>query len=187
MPDYDDDDRREDYDRYDRDDRYDDRDDGVSDRIVHRARSKVSAPGMILIIFGLIGMLLEIGMLSLAVTQPFFMYDAVRKMYESQPPGKARDDSLKQWDTMKDQLRMDSPLNLGSYSLGLVLSLLMIVGGSRMRSLKSYGLAMTGAIIGIIPLAGCSCCAMPIGIWAVVVLCNGDVKEAFRHVARRSY
>jgi len=54
-----------------------------------------------------------------------------------------------------------------------------------MRALEGYGLAMTAAIIGIIPLCPNECCcATPFGIWAVIVLANSDVKRAFQIVAR---
>ena len=48
-----------------------------------------------------------------------------------------------------------------------------------MRSLSGYGLALTGSIAAIIPISGCCCLTMPVGIWALVVLLNPVVKAGF--------
>jgi hypothetical protein len=61
--------------------------------------------------------------------------------------------------------------------------LLTMIGGWRMWSLRNYGLAVTGAIVAAIPCVSCAgCCGIGegIGIWALVVLLNTDVRAAFR-------
>jgi hypothetical protein len=66
---------------------------------------------------------------------------------------------------------------------GVVLSGLMLLGGLKMKSLQSYALAMTGAIVALIPcmgINGCCCIGIPVGIWALVVLVKPEVKGAFR-------
>jgi hypothetical protein len=52
----------------------------------------------------------------------------------------------------------------------------------RMRQLKSWPLAMAGAIAAMIPLTTSICCVagLPLGIWALVVLNKPEVKAAFR-------
>mgnify|MGYP007050631440 CR=1 FL=1 len=63
----------------------------------------------------------------------------------------------------------------------LAIAGLMFWGAWRMRELRSYGLAMTSAIIAVIPCCGpCYCLAIPLGIWALVVLAKPEVKSAFR-------
>jgi hypothetical protein len=58
---------------------------------------------------------------------------------------------------------------------------LILIGAMKMRKLESYGLAMTGAIVAMIPqLSPCCPLGLPFGIWALVVLSNGSVKAAFR-------
>lgn len=70
---------------------------------------------------------------------------------------------------------------------------LIFVAGNSMRKCGSYGLSLTGAIIAICTFVfGCPCTPlglsgmamacfnMPVGIWALVVLCNAEVKSAFR-------
>jgi hypothetical protein len=58
---------------------------------------------------------------------------------------------------------------------------LIIAAGVKMRALKSYGLAMAGAILSCVPCCVGLCClpGLPIGIWALVVLMNDDVKRSF--------
>lgn len=72
--------------------------------------------------------------------------------------------------------------------LGLVRGLIVIVvnvvalfGALRMKSLQSHALAIISAIIVAFPC--CSCCCIigtPIGVWALIVLFDGQVKAAFR-------
>ena len=52
-----------------------------------------------------------------------------------------------------------------------------------MLSLRAYGLAVAASVITAIPCISCSaCCGLGegIGIWALVVLLNNDVRAAFR-------
>jgi hypothetical protein len=66
--------------------------------------------------------------------------------------------------------------------LMVVLSFVTILGGVYMRSLKGYGLAIAGAIIACVPcISAMACCGVGegIGIWALVVLANPEVRAAF--------
>lgn len=150
-----------------------------------RARKSLAAPGMILILFGLLGLIVETASIGYGIAEPFWIYDLYRGFVaKNLPAGKPRDDALAQLDSQKADMRADSPLNIGGGVLGFILNAVMLAGGLRMRALKSYGLAIAAAICGVIPMSGCSCFAMPIGIWALVVLCNSDVKRAFETVRR---
>jgi hypothetical protein len=67
--------------------------------------------------------------------------------------------------------------------LALVAGMITVFAGARMRSLRSYGLAVTGAILAMIPCispTGCILLGEAIGIWALVVLMSSDVKSSFR-------
>jgi hypothetical protein len=59
---------------------------------------------------------------------------------------------------------------------------IMLVGAIKMIKLRSRGLAMTAAILAIIPCLESCCCVLgiPFGIWALVVLNKPEVKDAFR-------
>lgn len=67
--------------------------------------------------------------------------------------------------------------------VNLLVSVVVIFGGIKMRTGELYPLAMTSAILAIVPCFwSCPCCCfgIPMGIWAVVVLLDNDVKNAFR-------
>jgi hypothetical protein len=49
-----------------------------------------------------------------------------------------------------------------------------------MKRLENYGFALTGAIVAMVPCSGCCLLGLPFGIWALVVLSDSSVKEAFR-------
>src|SRR5688572_29302837 len=63
----------------------------------------------------------------------------------------------------------------------LLMSGLVLFGALKMQKLQSYGLAMAGAVIAAIPCTS-PCCflGLPLGIWAIVVLMNAQVKASFR-------
>jgi hypothetical protein len=63
------------------------------------------------------------------------------------------------------------------------MSVVMLIGAIRMKTLGSYGWAMTGTITAVASVVACNLLAMGFGIWALVVLMQPDVKEAFERVA----
>ncbi len=63
--------------------------------------------------------------------------------------------------------------------ISLALSGLTTYAGWQMRQLQGWSLSMAGAIVAMLPCSGCCLLGLPIGIWAVVVLLDGDVKRAF--------
>jgi hypothetical protein len=64
--------------------------------------------------------------------------------------------------------------------IALALAVVIIMGATKMMKLESYGMAMAGAILAMIPcLSPCCLLGLPFGIWAIVVLNNPDVKSAF--------
>ena len=68
---------------------------------------------------------------------------------------------------------------LGS-GIRMLLQLTVIVGGFNMVRLKSYGMTMIAALISIIPICSpLACFGIPFGIWALIVLRNPRVQEAF--------
>lgn len=73
-----------------------------------------------------------------------------------------------------------SPSHLLLIGFGLAITLLVIVGGLRMMSMKGWWLGLTAAILAMIPCFG-PCCGigLPIGLWALFVLMKPDVKQAF--------
>lgn len=74
--------------------------------------------------------------------------------------------------------------------VGIVISVLMavaavliIVGGVKMMNMSSYPLAVIAAILSMVPCVTClGCCGLgqAVGIWALVVLLNEDVRSGFQ-------
>lgn len=68
--------------------------------------------------------------------------------------------------------------------IGIAASGLVIFGAMKMRALTGYGLALASAIVAMVPGLTCWCCCfglpgLPIGIWALVVLLDQNVKASF--------
>lgn len=74
---------------------------------------------------------------------------------------------------------------LGILILGVVFvvalpaSILLILGGMKMRQLHNYGLAYLAAIVALLPLGPQWLISLPMGIWALAVLGRPEVKAAF--------
>jgi predicted Ser/Thr protein kinase len=60
----------------------------------------------------------------------------------------------------------------------LILSSVMILAGLKMKRLEAYPLAIVGSILAILVTPG-NVIGLPLGIWALVVLCRREVREAF--------
>ncbi len=63
--------------------------------------------------------------------------------------------------------------------LGILRGGLLIVGAVKMKNLDSYGLALTAAILAVIPCFGCWPIEAPFGVWALVVLNDPFVRAHF--------
>ena len=72
--------------------------------------------------------------------------------------------------------------SLGMNLFGAVASIVIILGGVRMRQQKSAGLVYAASAFAILPCCigvPCCCLGIPIGIWALITLNDEDVKAAF--------
>jgi hypothetical protein len=176
-----------DYDR--RDDRPDDRgrDDGYDDYEAHddrrggrvrRARERVGLPAIFLLIVGLICLAWSVMAIGLLWMAPDAVvrgkYDLMKDMFPQQP--------LPPYEEYVKQEQVQQSV---IYSIRIVIGVLIVLGAAKMRVLQGYGLAMTAAVVSVIPFCPNECCCtLPFGIWALVVLLNADVKRAFSIVAR---
>jgi hypothetical protein len=61
------------------------------------------------------------------------------------------------------------------------MAVVIFMGAGKMKRLESYGFAMAVSIIAMIPcISPCCLIGLPMGIWALVVLLDPNVKAAFR-------
>jgi hypothetical protein len=89
----------------------------------------------------------------------------------------------KQQGTPEEMRSRNILLNTLFMAMVLIPALITIFGGIQMCRGRSYGLSVTASILAAIPcLSPSACCllGMGIGIWALVVLFNPDVKASFR-------
>jgi hypothetical protein len=65
--------------------------------------------------------------------------------------------------------------------LFMISNIVVAVGGYLMYTRSSYSMAMTAAVLSLIPcFSPCYIVGIPFAIWALVVLNDPDVKDAFR-------
>ena len=63
----------------------------------------------------------------------------------------------------------------------LLVSALIVMGGVRMKGLNNHALAMTAAVFALLPFSPCCVIGLPCGIWALNVLAEPEVQEAFQN------
>jgi predicted Zn finger-like uncharacterized protein len=63
--------------------------------------------------------------------------------------------------------------------IGVLMSIMVLIGAVKMKKLRNYGLALTSSILSMLSPTCCCFLGLPFGIWALVVLNNPDVKRAF--------
>jgi len=84
-------------------------------------------------------------------------------------------EELPQWVNM-----MSGGLGIVQSILGIVLSVVILMGALKMKKLESYTFAIIATIIAMVPcISPCCIVGLPIGIWALVVLNKPEVKGAF--------
>ncbi len=175
------------------DDRYDNRDDSSDDRrrgpgVIEHGRAAVRVPGLFLILNGLFGLVI-LAILSVPlVFDPDIMVRALKDVAAQQPAGQQKQDLEKQVEDLENKLNQNRQAfvlqNAVELGIGAALNLVAIIGGFSMRSLGTYWLSISGAIVSLIPCATGFCCTgIPFGIWALVALSRPEVKAAF--AARR--
>ena len=137
------------------------------------AKEKVKAPGILLMVSGIINALLGvIGGVSMPVIF-FGMRGEIEKELANDPE-------------MTPEI-MDFVINMYGYGgigfavLSVLIGIVVVVGALRMLSLRSWGLAMFAAILSVIPcLQSCCLLSLPVGIYAIVVLNDSGVRAAFK-------
>jgi hypothetical protein len=74
------------------------------------------------------------------------------------------------------------PIALAQSSVGIILSIVVLIGAIKMKGLENYGFAMAASIIALIPcVSPCCLLGIPFGIWSLVVLSDPIVKSSFKN------
>jgi hypothetical protein len=152
------------------------------------ARDRVQLSAIFLIIVGVLNLLLSLAQVYQAVNvalktaeQAFKEQEQQAEAFEKIVPGMKK--AMMEGQT-PEGLRQRNIITNGIVGgVQFLAAVLSILGGARMLKLRSYGLCVIGAIAAAIPLIStCACCGLGeiVGIWALVVLLNSDVRAAFR-------
>jgi hypothetical protein len=137
-----------------------------------RAGARLRVPAILLLISaGLATLLGVVGALSADKAVQDFQQQA----QDPNLPPQFRDFFQKVADGMNPQTVRTSNLIMAG------LNVIVLIGAVQMLRLQSYWTAFLGAILALNPI-NCPCCLMqlPIGLWALILLLNGDVRRAFR-------
>ncbi len=152
-------------------------------------RQKVNPPGLLLMLIGLLNLVfglisLQAGIHSLRLTPAQNRDEQRDEIRQVQESGWGNPEvNQKLLDMPPEELKAYRVgLSLGLAGLWLVGSFVITYAGFNLRSLNSYRLALTGAIWAAIPIISFpACCGLGelIGIWAIAVLMDRDVRAAF--------
>jgi hypothetical protein len=159
--------------------------------VIERARRKVSVPGTLIMLNGLLGIVLWVGFTAFTLANPLWPVEFMRKVAADQPAGQQKQDLENRATELENKLKEDPSGNTVSTAVQgfilVALNAVAVIGGLRMRSLGSWGWGMAGSIVSLIPIAtGCCCTGMPLGLWGLIVLVNEDVKAGFAAAAGRT-
>jgi hypothetical protein len=147
------------------------------------AAERLRLPAIFLIVVGILNVLLSLYMIleSLAVSSQADRFvvefaDAWNKRYPNQPPPT---------EVTADAVRTWSRTVLIAMVIGALAAAVTIFAATQMLAARNYGLALFGAVLAALPIPCVSCtgcCGLgeAIGIWAIVVLLNEQVKASFR-------
>ena len=152
------------------------------ERWFEEAAGRVKIPGTLLQLFGGLIVMLSVLYGTMCVINPEGMvkayYEWVEEQQEKQPVEQRQ--KLPPREESLQSIKIQGPI----YGIvGTIMGVLTFVGGSKMKQLRGYALAMIGSIVSILPGFCCCCIGAVPGIWALIVLLNGDVKLAFSRVA----
>jgi predicted Zn finger-like uncharacterized protein len=64
--------------------------------------------------------------------------------------------------------------------LSIILGIVLLIGGLKMKKLQSFGLAMTASVLAMLPIHCCCLLGLPFGIWGLIALNKPQVQNAFR-------
>ncbi len=149
-------------------------------------KRRVAAPAILLILSALLSLLISGTMLAVAITKPSAVLDwCTTNVIDAMPNGIMKEDIQKQFESQKESMMLNSPLNLSYYVITLLAGLIMLYGAWQMKTVGSYRWAVVGSLFAFLPLSGCSFLAFPFGLYAVIRLAASDVVKGF-HEARKA-
>lgn len=128
---------------------------------------KVGPPGIALIVFGILALLLNL------VGAAFQALGAVSQIMILLDSSAGTD----QWVAWFTSQGISLIIMLG----GFIWSIIIILAGARLRSARSAGLVYAGSVMAMLPccVSYCCCLGLPLGVWAIMTMQDEQVKAAF--------
>lgn len=144
-------------------------------------RRKVVGPAIGLIVMGVIYILGALwGIASAAMAMAGIGAEARQEQMELLRQNEQIPEELRELLLQMNDIMSAGPLGLIMNVVAVGIGGVILFGGIRMKELRSYPLALTASILSLTPcLNSCCCIGIPIGVWALVVLLNSDVKQSF--------
>ncbi|HEY1662081.1 MAG TPA: hypothetical protein VGI03_06655 [Verrucomicrobiae bacterium] len=138
-----------------------------------KALQMVKAPAIALIVTAILSLLLSLWSLVRTIFFPPNMDQFNTALQQMNNPQMQQ--ILQKWVGL-----FTGPLGIIDVLFGIAVSILIWFAAARMMALRTYELAVAGAVLAMIPcLSPCCCIGLPIGIWALIVLRNNEVKTHF--------
>jgi hypothetical protein len=147
-------------------------------------RSKVNAPATGLLVYGILSSVLAFFGIMMAALNMAGMNPLMNN--QQQEMEKLKDQMGAEQAEFMDQINKFSaltsgPLGLVSNGIVLAIGILTIVTSNRMKKFQGHTMSIVVSVLACIPCtSGCCFVGIPIGIWAIVVLLDSNVKAAFR-------
>ena len=146
-------------------------------------QSKVNGQATGLIVYGVISAIMAFGYAVLCVLT----------IFEMNPIAK---NQQKQFQEMQEQMQPDQaefvkmianisnifsgPVGAVTNTALLVVSIFTVLAANKMKKFQGHTGAMVFSVLACVPCtSGCCYLGLPIGIWAIIVLVNSEVKAAF--------
>lgn len=134
-----------------------------------RAREMVQGPATAMLVTGILG----------AIAVVLGVVFGLMGSNMTPPPGEMPPE-LRQLFDMAKQFQSPAVVVVDGV-IKLAVAGLIIFGAARLRSLQSFPMVVTAAILAMVPCTSpCCCVGLPVGIWVLVVLFKPEVKSAFR-------
>jgi hypothetical protein len=148
------------------------------------ARERILFPAILLIIVGVVNFLFMGFCAFSTLVSRMQPIETQRANLNQNPQLKQMYDDLeKQGYKFEDVIRMGQWLYTGLSVSNLLTAFLSLFAGIRMLQLRNYGLVFFAAVVSAIPCvsgSGCCCLGELAGIYAVVMLLQTDIRDAFR-------
>jgi hypothetical protein len=141
-----------------------------------RARDTVAAPAIALMALGLFAAFTSLGLSGYALVNVM-----TNEMPEPPPP----EPGMTPQEARMSRRGFDVGTKIGMGGCVAVPALmalpgvLIALGANQMRTLGSYGFAMTAAFLAVLPCQPCCVLGLPFGVWALVTLNDEEIKDAF--------